>query len=67
MPRQIWLYDPIRTPASILHWLVLPEIAGVIQTACLQIGVSRRDFGDGCLGQNFRRDVVDRRNRRFRE
>ena len=39
---------------------VLPEISGVIETARLRIGVRRRGRGNGCLGEDFRRDVVDR-------
>jgi hypothetical protein len=40
---------------------MLAKVAGVIETAGLQIGASRPDFGNGSLGQNFGRDIIDRR------
>src|ERR1700694_50203 len=39
---------------------MLPEIAAMIETAGLQIGVRDRDFGNGGLRQNLGGDIADR-------
>jgi hypothetical protein len=50
--------SPIRLRAS--NWLVLCQIAGMVEPAGLQIGTCQADFRNGGLGQNLGRDIVDR-------
>jgi hypothetical protein len=60
--------DPARTkkeaarrpPLSLFHRFMLAPIAGVIETAGLQIGPGDRDFGNCRLRQNLGGNIVDR-------
>ena len=54
--------EPFRG-ARPLHRLVLRKIAGMIETAGLQVRAGRRNFGNGGLRQDLGRDVIDRRTR----